>query len=816
MQVNRNIIRRNAISMFITLVLVIQYGSGLVFAKEETAATVYKNGVIYTVDGSDWDKYPQESIAISSNGRILFVGSNQDAKAYIGNNTKVIDLDGNVVFPGFLDTHTHPPGTSLTSMFNIFLPAVGTKEQVLEAISDYIESNPMRDVYWGSGFSMGIGGTEAEGKGPQKEWLDEICQDKPIILTSNDGHNMWLNSKAFEMNDITKDMEHPTGTIHKDENGELWGTLTSTYDILKMEQTFTPRQQSAALASFQDVMHSWGYTGGQLVLMSLEESGSSNIYIDYIREMERTGTWKTRASLMLRFQPESNFEEDLAFFLDTRNAIGNSDTLKVTTAKFFVDGVVEGGTAYLSEPYSNNDARGFDPDYVSVFLWDNEILKEHFSTLMSHGIQMHIHAIGDQATTETLDAFEYAHKNNPTVDARNTITHLQLVKDSDKVRMGEMGIIGSTQTFWHAKEPGFYYEVEQPFIGEKRGWAAYPVRSLMDADVVVTFSSDYPITPDPNPFWAIETAVTRNMYCGEYYGVDEIAHMDDPAWLRNPAERITVKEAIEAFTINSAYQMFMEEQIGSLAAGKWADMIIVDHDIFHVDPVDISDTTLLATIFAGEVIYELTTEFVSTGETHAIASETSEFIFEDVEESSLYFNDIMYVYGRELMAGTSTNPRLFSPNDNLTRSMIAAILYRAEKNPDVSELNNAFTDVKDGTWYFDAIKWAAENDIMTGAGDSMFAPNANITREQMAAIVYNYAGFTKSAIKRESQASLDFNDVEQISDYAVEGVTFCYMNGIMTGKPGNVFVPKEYMTRAEAATMLRMFDAFNSQRVHLD
>ena len=121
--------------------------------------------------------------------------------------------------------------------------------------------------------------------------------------------------------------------------------------------------------------------------------------------------------------------------------------------------------------------------------------------------------------------------------------------------------------------------------------------------MLITFSSDYPVTPSPNPFWALEIAVTRNLYSGENYGVEEIKDIDDPTWLRNAAERITIKEAIEAFTINGAYQMFMENEIGSLKTGKWADMIIIDRDIFQVEPLHIGDIMLLETIFAGESVY---------------------------------------------------------------------------------------------------------------------------------------------------------------------------------------------------------------------
>jgi len=567
------------------------------------AATVYTNGIIYTVDGDDWDLNPQESIAICADGKILFVGTNEGTDKLTDSNTQIIDLKGNVVFPGFLDTHIHPPGKYLTQMFSIYIPALGTKQEAQNIIREFIEANPNDDSYWGSGFSMSLGGDEAAGKGPKKEWLDEICMDKPITLKSGDGHNLWLNSKALELNGITNDSEHATGTIHKDENGNLWGTLSSTYDILVFEQEFTLDQKRVALTAFQDYINSFGYTGGQFILMSLEEAGRpNNEYFDLIWEMEQAGTWNTRAGMMMRFQPETDFDEDLALLIEKRDEIADSGKLKLTTAKFFVDGVVEGGTAYLSEPYSNNTEMGLPPGNNGVLLWDKDMLRYYFSTLMSRGVQMHVHSIGDLATTETLDALEHAQSNNPGLNTRNTLTHLQLVKDSDKIRMAELDIIASMQVFWHPKEPGFFYEVEVPFLGYERAFYSYPVRSLIDNGVLVTFSSDHPVTPDPCPFWGIQAGVTRNIQSGEFYGVDELTSIDDSLWLRNAAERISIKEAVEAFTINGAYQMFMEDSIGSLSTGKWADMVIIDQDIFNIDIIDIHSTNILSVIFAGQVI----------------------------------------------------------------------------------------------------------------------------------------------------------------------------------------------------------------------
>ena len=590
---------RKLTAILIALTLAVPYGC-IAYAADEEATTVFMNGVIYTVEGNDWDKAPQEAIAVGADGKILFVGGNEGAKAYIGEGTEVVDLDGKTVLPGFIDTHVHPPGTMLTELFNIYLYGLTSMEQTLSAVAEYIEENPDQDIYYGGGFSMGLSG---ETKGPKKEWLDKICSDKPIILGSNDGHNLWLNSKALEVNGITKDTANPPGgTVQKGDNGELWGTLTDAFQLVTTTQSFTPAQEKEAVAAFQDYMIAWGYTAGHMILVSLEDiTAPGDRFVAYMKEMELAGAWSMHANLSLCFQPDNKFEDDLARMRSAQNSVKDLELVKVTTAKYFMDGVIEGQTGYLSEPYAPE--AGLDPDYVGEPYWDVNDLKDYFSRLGKEGIQIHVHSIGDQATTETIDAMEAAHKNNPTADVRNTITHLQLVKDSDKIRMGELGIIGSTQPFWHLKEPGWFYDMDYVVLGEERSWTEYPVKSLIDAGVMMTFSGDHPVTENNSPFNAIEASVTRNMYDPDWYEVDEINGIDDPTWLLNPKERITVKQAIEAYTINGAYQLFMEDEIGSLAAGKCADMVILSQDPLKVDPIKINETEVLATIFGGEVIF---------------------------------------------------------------------------------------------------------------------------------------------------------------------------------------------------------------------
>ena len=560
---------------------------------ETAAAMVLTNGAVYTVDGDNWHNEPAEAVAIGE-GMILFVGSAADAKAYIDEGTEVIDLDGKVVFPGFIDGHCHAPGSALTKLFEIYLYESRTKEETLAEIAAFIEKYPDLDAYWGTGYSFSMGG---DIKGPRAEWLDEICADKPIILKSEDVHTYWLNSLALEMNGITPDTPVPPGgNIPIDpETGKIWGTLTDAPSIVTMKQDeYTEAQQLEALAYFQEQMHEWGYTSAMCVAPHFVDTSMYKAFDD-------SGALALRINLAGVMEPNGDIDKVIEGTLAWRQSLENSELLEVSTIKYFADGVVEGMTAYLSEPY--DAAAGLAPGYRSEFYWNTEGLKEYFAKTISAGLQIHVHSIGDAATEETLGALEYAQSQNPNADSRNVITHLQIVKDADKARMGLLNIIGNTQPFWHLKAPGWFESVELIALGEERALAQYSVKSLMDAGALVTFSSDHPVTSVNKPFWAIEAAVTRNLYDSEFLGVDDITDMDDPAWLLNPDERISVKDAIEAYTINGAYQLHRENAIGSISVGKHADLIVVDRNIFDLNPIDISKIEVLATIFNGRLVY---------------------------------------------------------------------------------------------------------------------------------------------------------------------------------------------------------------------
>ncbi|WP_051280697.1 amidohydrolase [Anaerovorax odorimutans] len=582
---------KKVLSILLCLVLTVTVFTGCSNKPANMAATVLENGNIYTVDGDDWSENPMKAIAIGNNGKILAVGADKDVESYIGDDTKVVDLKGKTVLPGIVDAHVHTPGTALTKLYSIYLYDTITKDQTLEAIEKYITENPDMEEYWGEGFSIGMAG---DAKGPKKEWLDEICLDKPIILTSNDGHNLWLNSKAFELNGITKDTPNPAGgLIQKDPlSGELWGTLTDASNLISMEQTFTKEQQNKALEYFQDSMHKWGYTA----IMSI---APSSVDADIYKNLENDGKLTMRVNMSGIIENDKEFEQQLQEAKDMREEL-NSDLIKVSTVKYFADGVIEGMTGYLTEPY--DAAAGLDPDYRSEFYWDPEELKTYFDRTMEEGFQIHVHSIGDEATKLVLDAMEYAQEQNSEMDARNVITHLQVVNDADKARFGELGVIAALQPFWHFKEPEWWEVVDLIALGKERAEKEYPVKSLLDNGAILTSSGDHPVSPINNPFWAMETAVTRNLNNADYYGVEDIKDVDDPKYLLNKDERISIEDIIKAYTINGAYQLYREDEIGSLKAGKCGDLVIINDDIINMDPLKIDGIEIIATMFNGKVV----------------------------------------------------------------------------------------------------------------------------------------------------------------------------------------------------------------------
>jgi predicted amidohydrolase YtcJ len=565
------------------------------------AEQIFHNGRIYSVDLS----FRIFSAMAVAGGRILELAEKEGedsliARYYDRGLTHLEDLNGNVVFPGFADTHVHAPGLAFDILFNVNLYPAVSKEETLLLIEDHVRKYPDQEIYYGRGVNSSFFSEEETNIGPRKEHLDKISPERPVIIADFGGNYLWMNTAAFRKYRITPDTPCPAGgEIPIDsENGSLWGIIRGEARALVPYQSFSEEQSYRAATWFQDRMLSYGYTS----LTALRPPGTVEprmTMFSLFKELEKTGELKMRIHGGRDMDPNGDVDEQIEE-MKAAKAKYDSDLIRLTTAKFFLDGVVEGLDGCLLEPYGS--AAGKDPGYVGVFLWNEEKLAHAFRRCMESGFQIHCHTIGDGAVRKALDAMEKAKETMPAGDFRSIFTHLQLVSADDMKRMQKNGVIANVQTYWHYKSPAMFHQIEKPLLGD-RAEHQYPLQSFIREGVLVTASSDYPVTPEPNPFFAIEAGITRNLCRSSGFGANGIKDMDDPEYLLDPHERTTIKDMVKAFTVNAAYSQFLENISGSLESGKAADFIIVDRDPFETDPLDIECIRVTETWFSGRRVY---------------------------------------------------------------------------------------------------------------------------------------------------------------------------------------------------------------------
>lgn len=556
------------------------------------ADIVLTNGVVYTADEKDT---VCEAVAIQGN-RILFAGSAQEAEKYTGSQTRTIDLAGRMVIPGMLDTHLHPPGLSLSELYEVQLSG-SSLEEYLDAVKEFIARHPDTPMVYGRGWSWSVLQGEELNKGPRKEYLDALTQDIPVVLRANDGHTLWLNSKALAANGVTAATPTPAGgVIEKDPaTGQLWGTLKERAMWLIALPQYSLEQYREAMTAFQQNMHKLGITG----ILCLG-SQTFRIIFDACEAMQCQGQLRLRIRGAVTVQPREGLDWQFEAIDQLRRQY-RTFNLQVTAAKFFTDGVVEGGTSHLLEPYAPQAGKGADD--CGDFLWDREELRQAFYLANAAGLQIHVHSTGDASTRKVLDALEYVRQSLPAGGCRNTITHLQLVDPKDIPRFKQLDVIASVQPYWHFKSAHWWSNVDYRFLG-RRAETEYPLGSFFAQGIRVAASSDYPATVTPNPLLAMDIGVTRNMDRGSFYGMEDITDMDDPRYLLNPKERATIRQMIKSFTIHGAYAMFMEQDIGSIETGKLADLVVLDQNLLTIPAIDIDKVNVDMTFFDGKLVYE--------------------------------------------------------------------------------------------------------------------------------------------------------------------------------------------------------------------
>ena len=566
---------RCVLMMLLLSVLVAACSSGEPHSTQEPADRVFANAAIYTVDPlRGW----AESVAVKD-GTIVYVGDKPDA--FIGDRTEVIDLDGQMLLPGFHDAHIHILIGVLTDD-DCDLLRIETESEVAERLQECTRLTGYGDDQWivGGGWGEWIW-PEAN---PQKGLLDALFPDRPVYLTSSYGHAIWVNSKALELAGIDADTPNPDGgIIERDpETGEPSGTLRESAMAL-VERAVPPatmEQKLKSVTAAQRLAHSVGIT-------AVIEPGLNPDTIAPVVALADRDQLDLRivASLSPLGWHAGAFDDAIFELLGEREQ-WRRPNIDVDSIKIYMDGVIEYGTSPLLEPYE-------DPDYGSgedYFFYEQEVVNEYFTRLDAMGIQIHVHAIGDAAIRRALNGFEAMREANGMSDNRHQIVHLQLIHPDDRPRFAELNIGAVFQLLWAYPDPSAM-ELDIPMLGEERTWQMYPSRSVHESGGRVVGGSDYFVT-DLNPLLAIETAITRQ------------DPLSNEGLVLNEDERLDLATMIDAYTINGAYQMRLNDRQGSIEVGKRADFVVLDRNLFEIPASEISDVNITMTIFDGRTVYE--------------------------------------------------------------------------------------------------------------------------------------------------------------------------------------------------------------------
>ncbi len=536
----------------------------------EWADAVYRNGRVYTVDA---DRSWAEAVAIAG-GRIVYVGPSAGVARHVGPATTVVDLEGRMMLPGFQDAHIHPIGAGVEALA-CDLNDLEDVAQYRAAITRYAAAHPDAPWILGGGWSMAAFGPGAM---PSRTILDELVPDRPVYLSSRDGHTGWANSAALAIAGVTRDTPDPAdGRIDREPGtGEPIGSLQE--GAMKLVTRHVPPETlEARVAGLQFAvtrLNGYGIT-------SIQDASVDEDALEAYRVLEDRGELSLRVVAALWWDRDRDMGQVPELIALRDRYTGG--LIDARTVKIFQDGVIENYTAALLEPYLvPSGTRGMP-------MVEPELLKRIVTRLDAAGFQVHFHAIGDAAVRQCLDAVEAAVIRNGRRGHRHHIAHLQLIDPADLPRFGELEVVANFQPLW-AYADDYITELTIPFIGERRARWLYPIRSVIDGSGRVAFGSDWSVST-ANPFHEIETAITRQ---------DPVGEAAPPL---NPEERIDLATAIEAFTIDAAFVNRRETETGSIEVGKVADLVVLDQNLLEVKPEDISETKAVLTLFAGRPVH---------------------------------------------------------------------------------------------------------------------------------------------------------------------------------------------------------------------
>lgn len=536
----------------------------------------YINGSIHTFDRN---LTIVDSLLVRD-GVIQLIGTQAEVIKSIDQSTEIIDLKGRMMMPSFHDAHAHPIWNGMDflqcSVFDLL-----TINEIQERIQACLEEDHVKSSGWvlGAGLNAGL----FPSANPNKTLFDEVSKDIPIYIEMSDGHNALVNSKALELAGITKETKDPfKGIIERDPvTGEPSGTLrepSAMNLIAGVMPSETTELRLNGLLYAQNLASSLGIT-------SMIDAAVNEDYLMSFKSLADRGELNLRVTACIEYGRQHYVQEFSGFeHLYQRRSEYDHPRINANCVKIFIDGVLEGQTGAILEPYL--DSGSYGQLYFSQDELDNAIAR-----FDADNTQVMTHAIGDRAVRSVLDAYQHAIETNGMRNNKHHISHLQLIHEDDISRFSELKISANFQAAW-ALPDEWITEINIPELGIERVNRMYPIRSIHDSGGTIVGGSDWAVTT-MNPLIAIETAVTRKDPSNRVQGT------------LNKNERMDLTEMLKAYTINAADLMHQGHLTGSLETGKYADLIILERNLFEIPLEEIGEVKVIETVLEGTTVFRI-------------------------------------------------------------------------------------------------------------------------------------------------------------------------------------------------------------------
>ncbi len=522
---------------------------------------------IIIINANIWTGNTRQPIAGAmalSGETILAIGNTKEVLKTQGENTRILDYDSSFITPGFIDSHLH----FFTGGFNLTyvqLRDAKTPEEFISRIEEYVKTTEAGTWILGGDWDHENWGGEL----PSKDWIDKVSPENPVFVNRLDGHMALANSLALELAGVTEDTKDiEGGSLVRDKQARLTGILKD--NAMSLVWNKIPDPTTAQIDSA--LVHAMNYVASHGVT-------SVHHMVGYMDALERARDNKKLITRIYAAYPIENWKK-LESEIEKN---GNGDQwLKIGGVKGFVDGSLGSHTAAFFEPYTDL------PGDKGFFVNSHEDLYNWVSYADKAGLQVIIHAIGDSAVNFILNIYEQVANENGDRDRRFRVEHAQHLIPADINRFAELGVIPSMQPY-HCIDDGRWAE---KLIGPERIKTTHAYKSLFDSGAKVAFGSDWFVAP-PFPLYGIYAALTRRTLDGK----------NPDGWV--PEQKISLEQALTAYTINAAYASFEENLKGSLEPGKLADFVVLEKNLFEIDPIEIKDVKVLQTWVGGKKVFEI-------------------------------------------------------------------------------------------------------------------------------------------------------------------------------------------------------------------